>query len=451
MRLSGTKTGSANQYCGLGNQLYDLAGSRPSLDLRFAESKSLNDSITGSNLITFTRSSTATYYDSAGVIQTASTDTPRFDHDPVTGECLGLLIEDARTNLFPYSEIQIGSDGWSQSSGQTPVDLSLNALGVFDGVRLTSNGQTWHGIKTNLGQLPTLTASTSYVYSVWFKPGDLDPSNKLRLQIRDTSLGSGLLVRKTISSSDHFSASSYTVGSVPTQGTAEVLSVENAGDSVIRLNIKFVPAATSTNYQVNIGPNTGTVGKSIIALGFQIEEDENPSSYIPTNGSTATRSVDVANITGTNFSSWYGNNEGTVFSECLFRSNGGTTQFSYAFSDGLTTDEIYQYKQINNDNVTFTIRDSVDGTTFNQNHQNAMQYGQQTKGAIAFASNNAFSDVDDRTEKTQDNSVTMPVLNQIRFGERVNGSGRPFLTINRFTYWPSRLPNDTLGTITKQF
>ena len=269
MRLSGTKTGSANQYCGLGNQLYDLAGSRPSLDLRFAESKSLNDSITGSNLITFTRGSTATYYDSAGVIQTASTDTPRFDHDPVTGECLGLLIEDARTNLFTYSEIQFANNGWSAASGQTPVDLSLNALGVFDGVRLISGGQSWNGIKTNLGQLPTLNAGTSYVYSVWFKPGDSNPSNKLRLQIKDAALGAALVIQKNNSSTDHFSASSYNVGSVPAQGTAEVLSVENAGDGVIRLNIKFVPATTSSAYQVNIGHNSATVGETIIALGLQ--------------------------------------------------------------------------------------------------------------------------------------------------------------------------------------
>lgn len=451
MRLSGTKTGSANQYCGLGNQLYDLAGSRPSLDLRFAESKSLNDSITGSNLITFTRGSTATYYDSAGVIQTASTDTPRFDHDPVTGECLGLLIEDARTNLFTYSEVQFGSAGWDQESGQTPVDLSLNALGVFDGVRITSNGQNWHGLKTNLAQLPTLTASTSYVLSVWFKPGDSNPSNKFRLQIKDPALGAGLITQKGNNSTDHFSASSYTVGSVPAQGTAEVLSVENAGDGVIRINVKFVPAATSSAYQVNLGPNATTAGETIILLGLQIEEGENPSSYIPTNGSQVTRSVDVVDITGTNFSSWYGNNVGTVFSENIYRSENSAVQFAFAFSDGATQDEIYQYKPTGTDNAVFVIRDSVNGTTLNHNHADTMPYGRQTKGAIAFASNNAFSELDSLTLKSQDNNVTIPVVDQIRFGERVNNQGSPFMTINRFTYWPSRLPNATLTTITKQF
>jgi hypothetical protein len=51
MRLSGTKTGSANQYNGLGDQLYDLGGARPTLDLNFANNGSLVDSVTGKTLV----------------------------------------------------------------------------------------------------------------------------------------------------------------------------------------------------------------------------------------------------------------------------------------------------------------------------------------------------------------------------------------------------------------
>ena len=449
MRLSGTKTGSANQYCGLGNQLYDLAGSRPSLDLRFAESKSLNDSITGSNLITFSRSSTATYYDSAGVIQTASNNTPRFDHDPVTGECLGLLIEDARTNLVPYSEATADSNtGWVNNASDNPTALSLNKLGVFDGVRVTSSGGNGQSIRTNTSNNGvSFTAGITYTVSAWFMDGDVNPSGKVRVVVKQGGVSGSCIVQ----SQDLTDVSGYSVFDNVNHGSISNISLEDAGDSVYRLTFNFVPVSTSTLYRVQIGPFSETSGETIIALGAQVEEGVNPSSYIPTNGSTATRSLDSVNITGTNFSSWYGNNEGSVFSETIYRSESGATQFTYAFNDGAIDDEIYNFKQANNNKVAFYIRESSSSTVnFNHTYDDG-PYGQQLKGALAFDSNSAFSDLNDLTLKTQDNNVTIPVVNQVRFGERINGAGRPFLTINRFTYWPSRLPNDTLGTITKQF
>jgi hypothetical protein len=69
-------------------------GGAPSLDLSFV----------GGTLdprITFTRAAgPATYFDAAGVLQTAGTNVPRFDFDPVTHAPRGLLIEEPRTNLL---------------------------------------------------------------------------------------------------------------------------------------------------------------------------------------------------------------------------------------------------------------------------------------------------------------------------------------------------------------
>jgi hypothetical protein len=70
---------------------------RPCLNLDFANSKQLDPRIT------FYRDSIATYYDCKGVLRYANVNEPRFDHDPVTGESKGLLIEEARTNAMPYS------------------------------------------------------------------------------------------------------------------------------------------------------------------------------------------------------------------------------------------------------------------------------------------------------------------------------------------------------------
>jgi hypothetical protein len=70
---------------------------RPSLNLDFANSKVLDPRVT------FTRASTAAYYDDKGVLRTAAANTARFDHEPVTGESKGLLIEEAQdepANVF---------------------------------------------------------------------------------------------------------------------------------------------------------------------------------------------------------------------------------------------------------------------------------------------------------------------------------------------------------------
>ena len=62
----------------------------------------INKTVDFDDVVTLTRASSATYWDANGVLQTAAADEPRFDHDPVTGERLGLLREEQRTNLAPY-------------------------------------------------------------------------------------------------------------------------------------------------------------------------------------------------------------------------------------------------------------------------------------------------------------------------------------------------------------
>lgn len=68
---------------------------RPALLLPFAQSGTVDPRIT------FTRGSSATYFNSQGVLTTATNNVPRIDFDPATGRCLGLLIEVGRTNSIP--------------------------------------------------------------------------------------------------------------------------------------------------------------------------------------------------------------------------------------------------------------------------------------------------------------------------------------------------------------
>jgi hypothetical protein len=86
------------------NDLWRRARAVPSLDLRFAESKSLIDAVSGQQLITFSRASGGAVVNSAGQIEIVAANVPRFTHDPVTLESLGLLVEEQRTQLLELTD-----------------------------------------------------------------------------------------------------------------------------------------------------------------------------------------------------------------------------------------------------------------------------------------------------------------------------------------------------------
>ena len=77
------------------------------------------------DILTFTRSTTATYFDIDGTLQTAAIDEPRIEYDPATGAVRGLLIEEARTNLLLNSDTLA-----TQSVTVTAVPHTLSFYGT---------------------------------------------------------------------------------------------------------------------------------------------------------------------------------------------------------------------------------------------------------------------------------------------------------------------------------
>jgi hypothetical protein len=137
MRLNATRLGSIASSRSFGDQLDDLAGQVPGLDLNFAQNKSLIDDYSGTTLVTFTRASTGTFVGSNGLIQTATTNEPRFDHNPTTGESLGLLVEEARTNLLLNSA--------TLSTQMVTVAATANTLSFYGTGTVTLTGVSTAG------------------------------------------------------------------------------------------------------------------------------------------------------------------------------------------------------------------------------------------------------------------------------------------------------------------
>lgn len=90
----------------------------PSLELNFINGSPID------SRITYTGSG-GTFFNAAGVLTAATTNVPRFDFDPVTHAPLGLLIEEARTNLFLNSATLV-----TQTVTVTAAPFSLSFYGT---------------------------------------------------------------------------------------------------------------------------------------------------------------------------------------------------------------------------------------------------------------------------------------------------------------------------------
>jgi hypothetical protein len=163
--------------------LWRRAQAVPSLDLRFADNKSLTDAVTGASLVTFTRASSGTFVDSAGVLQIAATDVPRFDHNPTTGESLGLLVEEARTNLCLHSE-DISNAAWVPNGGTVTTNTTAAPNGQTTADTFTVNVSS----VASVHQIITCLASTTYTWSFFVRLGTL-PVNDFRIAVRDDTNG----------------------------------------------------------------------------------------------------------------------------------------------------------------------------------------------------------------------------------------------------------------------
>lgn len=120
------------------------------LDLDFISKHTLD------NNITFTRASSATYVNSAGLIATALTNNPRFDYDPVTLAALGLLIEEQRTNLLLNSPVDgTGLLTQSVTVAATPYTLSFYGTGT-----ITLSGTSTSGPLVGTGVYPNRVTLT---------------------------------------------------------------------------------------------------------------------------------------------------------------------------------------------------------------------------------------------------------------------------------------------------
>ena len=260
--------------------------------------------------ITFTRASTATYFDSAGVLQSAAIDAPRFDYNPSTLAAQGFLIEEARTNLVLQSEDFATT--WSALNVTPSTNTALSPAGTLTADTLTPAASTAAHL---ISQSATVTASIAYSASVFVKT-DGAPFVQV---VYDNGASAGAFINVNLSTGAITRGPELAGGA--TNVTGSVTAVNNGFYRVTvgathtgttgRIIISPLPTGQSA---AGLNPSTTTAATDkVIVWGAQLEAGAFPTSYIPTTTTALTRSADVASVN--TLSPWYNQTEGTVYAE----------------------------------------------------------------------------------------------------------------------------------------
>ncbi len=273
---------------------------RPSLILDFANSRTVDPRIS------FSRASTATYYGADGLLKTAAANVPRINYDPLTGVCNGLLIEEARTNLLPYSD-QFDNAAWIKYKSTVTSNATTAPDGTLTSDKLVADTSVadrhfWY-------QTASVTLGTTYTWSVFIKPGE---RTAIRMDAGDGQFGAG-----------NYAEFDLVARTATAFGTAAA-RIENARDGFMRCSVSMIATGTSApcafTVELRSGATvtyTGDGTSGIYVWGAQLEVGAFPTSYIPTTSAGVTRAADVAVMTGANFSGWYRPSEGTLVAKVL--------------------------------------------------------------------------------------------------------------------------------------
>jgi hypothetical protein len=374
------------------------------------------DFVNGTNAldprVTFTRASTATFFDSAGVLQSAAIDVPRFDYNPATLAAQGLLIEEARTNSIRNNTMVgavAGTPGtlptnWPAGSPsgltQTVVGTGTESGIAYIDIRLngTTTSALFYGISAentnSVAALPnSVWSSTFYVRLVG---GSLTNITSVKHVITNFNAAGAAL--------NEFAISSITP-------TSAALSTQRYAVSTTSATFANALTAFARGF-LQVEANTGVAVDITLRVGLpQFELGAFATSVIPTTTTALTRAADVASVN--TLSPWYNATATTLYTE--FNTPVPTTVAASAvvagFDDG-TANEIIALRS-NTTNPELYI---VDG---------GVDQAQIDAGTIA--ANTAYSlfgvwNTDDCAAKVNngpkvfDTSATIPTVTQMRLG-----------------------------------
>ena len=415
----------------------DYPDLKPRLDFNFAATKKLDPRIT------YYRTGPASFTDEFGKVVLVGDNTPRFDHDPLTGESKGLLIETTRDNLLSYS---IPNSSWNLSSATITENAGIAPDGTNTAVLHSDNNtNNQHLLYTTA----TVSNATNYVITSYLK----QPSSNSRRYYSMTIHGLGYII---------FDVQTGTVHNVSGTGIQDA-TITAVGNGWYRAKAHYVTTSTTGNiYWLPIADNgtdvvyTGaSTAQGMLVWGCQLEQATYETSYIPTFGSTAIRGYEQTVVDREDFTDFYNPSESSVLAV-------GTVQRPVAAQGQLN---IFHVGDSNNDghgvfrehgtkDVFYHIRNN--NSTPTGGNLVASGYGDWSKGreariAIAFKDGDQAISVNGGNQATATVTSSYPTNNITKMwigSASGNGSGQFEGTIKRIAYYSKLLTDNQLNTLT---
>ena len=379
-------------------------------------------------------------YNPAAALTSTAYYGPRFDYDPVTLAPLGLLIEEARTNLIVPSD---ANAGWSASPVGT-VAVTANATtspdGTINATKLATNdtatgGHSW--FKTHTGAI-----NTAYCGSAYFKAEEY---TRAQISFGNTGFAS-------VTTGALFDLTG--AGAIVATGGGSTATITPVGNGWYRCSVTATSDADGGTYAFTLSPKPASVstfngnyipaatGLGVYVYGVQVEAAAFATSYIPTVAASVTRSADIATMVGNNFTNWYNEASGTILTSADTVSPSGTATAILSFQDaaGSATNR-HQLSVYSNCAATVLI-----GTTQASIGLNTLQtlkaaYGYQDNN-FGFSANGGTVALD--TGGTVPLSIGYATLGKWDYGAAPSLNGH----IKSISYYNTRLTDAQLQAIT---
>ena len=414
----------------------------PSLKLDFANSRALDPRIT------FTRDASGTYVNKDGLIKIALENEPRFDHDPITGESLGLLIEESRTNYQSGNTTSFGVMDIDITQGvSTASDVTTAPNGLQQAGRITASGVDEI---QRIGYNTQTTASGQYnIFSVFVKK---DSGTPILGFYSNTFVASNVAFNVDLSdgTTNTINAPADFVGKVePFQNGWYRVSVMGTGSgNGGSWNINIVSSLTSAR-GAQSGSNNASASYFIWGVQEELSTFPFASSVIPIQkAGSYTRGADLPYIEGTSFSGWYNPEGGAYVLDVMADSDSG--QFfgfgtsSYLESFNVSNSASTQFYISGNYNTSNAYTGNMNlnqsnkiGVSFNSTGQRVCSNGQSVNGSsFSSGASSLFTDFD-----------------RASFGGNIpwdkNYTNQKRTHVKSFSYYPKYLSDAQLQTLTQ--